>query len=380
MLVGGVLVAHGDQAVHGAVAGLFAAQHGGHGQEGVIHGQGVLNGGAVVCCQGGVILLEVGLEQGHCLAEDHGVAGLAHNHTLAGFHAVVGHIAGLGHLFHGAQQGQHVLGGEGVFQVGGEGIAQPRAGAEHVQHIGSGDAGVGEDEAVAAVLGAGLDDIQEFFIGPAFLLDLGNVDAQLLHHGLVGADGLNGQVQGQAVDGAFQGQVLQSVGVVVRQTVGVQILGDVNGDAHLHVGAQSVGGNLRDVGSLTGLRHGGHLVVVITPGGLDDLHGEVGVQLMEIGSPGLQVLQVIAGDGGSHDDDGVGSRLGGGFRDIAGGGGGGGRCCLGLGGGLSAAAAGKQAQNHDTGQQQCNDLLHFCFLLMFQIVPVGFSGNSGEKP
>ena len=48
VLIGGVLVPHGDQAVHGAVAGLLAAVHGGNGQEGIIHLLGVLNGGAVV--------------------------------------------------------------------------------------------------------------------------------------------------------------------------------------------------------------------------------------------------------------------------------------------------------------------------------------------
>ena len=309
MLIGGVLVPHGDQAIHGAVAGLLAAVHGGNGQEGIIHLLGVLNGGAVVGFQSGVVLLEVVLEQRHSLAEDHGVAGLAHDHTLTGFHAEVGHIAGLGHLFDSAEQGQHVLGGEGVLQLRGEGVAQASACAEDVEHIGSGDAGVGEHEAVAAVLGALLDDIQELLIGPAFLLDLGNVDAQAFHHGLVGADGLNGQVQRQAVGSAFQSQVLQSVLVVVGQTVSGHVLGDVNGDAHFHVGAQRVGGDLRDVGSLAGLRHGGQLVVVIAPGGLNDLHGQVGVQGMEVICPGLQVRQVIACDGGSHDHDGVGFRL-----------------------------------------------------------------------
>ena len=227
VLIGGVLVPHGNQAVHGAVAGLCTAVHGGNGQEGVVHGQGVLNGGAVVGFQGSVVLLEVVLEQRHSLAEDHGVAGLAHDHTLAGFHAVVGHITGLGHFLNGGEHGEHVLGGHGVLQIVGEGVAQTCACAEDIEHIGGGDAGVCEDEAVAAVLGALLDDIQELLIGPAFLLNLGNVNAQLFHHGLVGADGLDGQVQGQAVGGALQGQVLQSVLVVVGQTVGGHVLSNV---------------------------------------------------------------------------------------------------------------------------------------------------------
>ena len=103
---------------------------------GVVHGQGVLNGGAVVGFQGSVVLLEVVLEQRHSLAEDHGVAGLAHDHTLAGFHAVVGHITGLGHFLNGGEHGEHVLGGHGVLQIGGEGVALSCACAEDIEHIG----------------------------------------------------------------------------------------------------------------------------------------------------------------------------------------------------------------------------------------------------
>ena len=335
MLIGGVLVAHGNQAVHSAVAGFLAAIHGGHGQECVVHLQGVLNSGAVVGFQSGVVLLEVILEQRHRLAENHGIAGLAHDHTLAGFHAVVGHITGLGHFLNGFQQGEHILGGESVLQVGGKGIAQACTGAEDVQHIGSGNAQVCKHEAIGAVLGALLDDIQELLVGPAFLLNLGNVNAQLFHHGLVGTDGLNGQVQGQAVGGAFQRQILQSRLVVVSQAAIFHVLCDVNGNTHFYESTQCIRGNFSDVGCLTGLCHGGHLVVVVAPGSFDDFHGEVGMQGMEIVSPGFQVGQIIAGDRGCHDDNLV-------FRSR----------------GLCADAHGEQAQNHHAGQQQCDELLH----------------------
>ena len=88
---------------------------------------------------------------------------------------------------------------------------------------------------------------------------------------------------------------------------------------------------------------------------------------MEIVGPGLQIFQIVAGDGGRHDYNGIRGGLGflrGGFRCVGSGGGGGGRGGL-L--GASVAAAGEQAQNHYADQQHGNELFHFCFLLVFKL-------------
>ena len=49
-------------------------------------------------------------------------------------------------------------------------------------------------------------------------------------------------------------------------------------------------------GASLGVRHGGELAVVIVPGGLDDFHIEVRVELFELGDPGVDVVLIGAGN------------------------------------------------------------------------------------
>ena len=357
MLVGGLGVAQGDQAVHGAEAGGFRAVHRRDGQERILHGDGVLHGGAVVGLERGVVLVDVVLEERHGLAEDHGLALLAHDHALTGFNAVVGHIAGLRHILHGLEKLEHVVGGVGILEIVGERVVQTRANAEDIQEVGRGDAGVGKHEAEAVVGGAVLDDFEELLVGPALGLDLRNVGAGGLEHFLVGAESLNGDVQRETVNGVLNAHVVERVLVVVRQTLGVHVLRDVNGDAQLNVGADGGVGYLRDVRRFTGIRHGGQLAVVIVPGGLDYFHGEVRIDLGEISDPGFDVILIGAGDRGNHHGDGIGGGLlfrgllGGLFRGLLGR-----RFGRLLRSGL--LAAGGESEEHNEGKDQCKDLFH----------------------
>ena len=357
MLVGGLVVAEGDQAVHGAEAGGFRAFHRRNGQERVVHGDGVFHGGAVVGLKSGVVLVDVVLKERHGLAEDHGLALLAHDHALAGLNAVVGHVAGLGHLFHGLEQLEHVLGGVGILEIVGERVVQTRGDAEDVQEVGRGDAGVGEHEAEAVIGGAVLDNFEELLVGPAFGLDLRHVGAGGLEHILVGAESLDGDVQGQAVNGVLNAHVVERVLIVVGQTLRVHVLRNVNGDAQLDVGADGGVGDLSDVRSFAGVRHGGELAVVIVPGGLDHFHIEVRVELFELGDPGVDVVLIGAGNRGNHHGDGIGGGLlfrrllGGLFRGLLGR-----RFGRLLRSGL--LAAGGESEEHNEGKDLCKDLFH----------------------
>ena len=67
VLVGGVVIAQSDETVDSAEAGLSHAVHSGHGEEDVAQGDGVLNGGAVIGLESGVVLVDVVLERGIAL-------------------------------------------------------------------------------------------------------------------------------------------------------------------------------------------------------------------------------------------------------------------------------------------------------------------------
>ena len=249
------------------------------------------------------------------------------------------------------QQQEHIFGSVSILQVFGEVVIQAKARAIDLHQVRGADTSIGKNEAEPIALGAGGDDIHELIQAPAFLLNLGHIDTQFFHQGLVGAQGLNGQIQGQAIGHAFQGHISDGVLVVVRQPLGIHVLGDVDGHAHVHIGGHGAGGHFRNVGCLTGLGHGGQLAHMIAPRGLDDLDGQVGVHLLEIRSPGLQVAHIVTGNGGRHDHNGVLLR---GFRFSR---------SARLGGGLCRSAVcgarvvlrttGNQAANHCQAQKQC---------------------------
>ena len=334
MLIGGVAVAESNHAVHGAVAGLGHAVHGGNRQESVVDGDGVLNGGAVLGFESRVVLVDVVLKQRHGLAEDHSIAGLAHDHTLRSLDTVVGHVAGVGHFLHSGQQVQHLGAGVLILQVRVESVVQTGADTEDVQEIRSGCTGVGKDEAEGVVLGAVLDGFHKLIVSPAALLHFGNIHTGGFQHILVGAQCLDGDVKGQAVNIVFHGHVIQGVLVKVSQLVFVHTLAQVQGRTILHVGSQGGIGDLGNIGCLTGLGHGGQLGVVIVPGSTDNLHGQVGVLLVELVRPLGHLIQIIVGDGGHHNGDGVLGFRGRGF---------GGRGCRVRRGGGCCCAAGRCA-------------------------------------
>ena len=332
MLIGGVAVAESDQTVDGAVAAFLHAVHGGNRQERVGNGDRVLNSGAVVCLDRGVVLVDVVLEQRHGLAEDHGIAGLAHDHTLGSLDTVVGHVAGLGHFLNGGQQVQHLGAGVLILQVGVESVVQAGADTEDVQEVRSGCAGVGENEAEGVVLGAVLDGFHELIVSPAALLHFGNIHTGGFQHILVGAQCLDGDVEGQAVDVVLDGHVVKGVLVKVSQLIFVHVLAQVQGGAVFDVGCQACVGDLGDVRGLAGLGHGGQLGGVVVPGGADDFHGQVGIHLVELVCPLGHLIQIVAGDGGHHNGDGVLGFRGRGF--------GGRGCRVRRGGGCCCAAGG----------------------------------------
>lgn len=214
------------------------------------------------------------LEERHCLTGDHGLALLEHLQTVAGRNGVVGHSAGGDDLADGVEEVEHVLGGERVLEIVGERVGQTGRAAEYVDEVRGGDALVRENEAEGAVLGAGLDGGKELLVGPTLGLDLRDVNAGFLEHGLVAAESLDGDVERQTVNGVLKGHVADGVVIVVGE---VDVLGDVDGDAHLDVGAESGVGDLGDVGSFAGESHGGELGVMVVPGGLDHFNGDVGV-------------------------------------------------------------------------------------------------------
>ena len=240
--------------------------------------------------------------------------------------------------------------------------------AEDVHEVGGGDTGVGEDKAVCIVLGAGLNGLEELVVGPALGLDLLHVHTGVLEHLLVAAQGLDGQVQGQAVQGVVQGHVVQGVLVVVGQRAVGQVVGHVDGHAHLHEGTDDAGADLGDVRGLAGQGHGGQLGVVVVPGGGDDLHLQVGILLLEVRDPAVHQVDIVAGDGRGHDDDGV--LRGGGLSGLGGLVG----VVRGLGGLLIVRAggvrlliavvpaAGGQAQDHAEAEKQCKKLFHVVLL------------------
>ena len=354
MLVSGVVVAESNETVNGTEAGFLHAVHVRHGEERVGQSDGVLNGGAVVCLKGCVVLVDVVLKQRHRLAEDHGLALLAHDHALTGLDTVVGHVTGLGHLFDGVEEVEHVVRGESVLEIIGESVGETGHDAHYVGNVGGGDAGVSEHEAEAVGGGTGLEDLKELFVGPAFGLDLCDVSTGGLEHLTVCAERLDGYVEGQTVGFSFDGHVVHGVLVVVSESVSIHVVGDLNADAQLYERADGGVGNLSDVRSLAGGSHGGQLAVVIVPRGLDDFDVEVGIHLGELSGPLVDVVEVGAGHRGNHNGDGVlcgsGSFLCGSLGLF---------CCGSLGLlGCGLRAAGAQRKHHDQSQKHCDDLFH----------------------